>query len=114
MRHLLQFVLLLTLLAWLTPPAQAQAKFFGAGAINGQLTTVDPVPVLPANTILNDIIFVVCWVRSISNTTTVAEYTQVAQVDTGTGDHRIFWKRHDGTEGNPTCNRDTSAGAFGR
>src|SRR3989304_10223633 len=114
MKRLLQFVTLLAAFLWLAVPAYSQAKFFGAGAIAGQTLTTDPVPAPPASTLTNDIIFVVCGVPSTTNTTTVSEYTQVAQGDTGTGDHRIFWKRHDGTESNPTCDRDTSADSFAR
>lgn len=113
MRRLLQLALLLALLAWCAP-ASAQVTYVGAGAIDGDTLTTDSIAPLPAGTQTNDILLVYCWVRSTTNTTTVTGYTEIDQVDTGTGDHRLFWKRHDGSEGSATCDKDTSADSYAR
>jgi len=90
-------------------PASATVTYVGAGALGAATLTTDATAALPAGTQADDILFVYCWSRDTGDTTTVTDYTEVAQVDTSTGSHRLFWKRHDGSEGTATCNHDTSS-----
>ncbi len=114
MKRLFQLALLLSALAWCVP-ASAQISFVGGGAIGGATTTTDATAALPASTLANDILFVDCWVRSTADTTVVSGYTAVeANIDTGTGSHSLFWKRHDGSEGTATCNKSASADSYAR
>ena len=105
---ILLFLLLLGL------PAGAQITYFGEGAMGFGLTTDDVTAALPASTAADDIIFVHCYVRDTTNTSVITDYTEFAQLDTANADHRWFWKRHDGSESNPVCDKDVSADAYAR
>lgn len=113
MKRLLQLVTLLGALAWCVP-ASANITYVGAGAMDSDTTTTDSIAPLPASTATDDILLVYCWVRNTGDTTAVSGYTQVAQVDTSTGSHSLFWKRHDGSEGSATCNKSASADSRAR
>lgn len=94
-----------------TVPLQVDAAvtYIGAGALGGATLTTDATAALPANTQVDDILIIHAWTRSTADTTVITGFTEFAQVDTGTGSHRWFWKRHTGTEGNATCDHNQSA-----
>jgi hypothetical protein len=92
---------------------QAQITFFGTGGLTASSSGNLSVP-LPASTAANDIILVHCYSRDTTDTTTITDYTEIAQFDTASASHRWFWKRHDGSEPNPTCTHDTASNQYGR
>jgi hypothetical protein len=104
---------LLLILALLCSPAWADITFFGAGAIVGH-ATADVTVTLPASMVTDDIILIHCYTRDTTNTTTITDYVEIAQVDTTAADHRWFWKRHDGSEADPVCVTNTAVNNFGR
>lgn len=89
-------------------------SFVNAGAIVAATSTTDPTVPLPASMQADDIILIHVYVRSTTNTTVISGYTEIAQVDTANADHRWFWKRHSGSESDPTANRDASADCYAR
>ena len=91
--------------------AEAAVSYVGAGTLGAAASAgADPTAALPASTQANDILIIHAWTRSTSDTTTITDFTEITQVDTGTGSHRWFWKRHDGSEGTATCNRTGTTG----
>lgn len=77
-------------------------------------TGADVVVPLPASMQTNDIILIHVYVRNTGNTTTITDYTEIAQLDTANADHRWFWKRHDGSESNPTAANSVATDTYAR
>lgn len=91
--------------------ARAAVSYVGAGALGAAAAAAaDPTAALPASTQTNDILIIHAWTRSTADITTIAEFTEFAQVDTALGSHHWFWKRHDGSEGTATCDRTGTTG----
>lgn len=108
MKRLLQLIGSLTLLLCVTAISQAQVTV-SVGALGSAVTTTDAQAAPPAGTQVNDVAFIYAWTRDTTDTTTITGYTEVAQVDTSTGSHRLFWKRLAGASGTETCDHNTSA-----
>jgi hypothetical protein len=98
----------------LEPEPISGPQYACAGALGANTTTADATAAVPSCATTNDVLIIHAWTRSTSDTTTVSEFTEFAQVDTTTGSHRWFWKRHDGSESTATCDHNQSADNYCR
>lgn len=94
--------------------------FFAAGALFAAAAGTSITPVIPASCVANDIMVFVGMCNVAATLTKPADYTSFTGSPSNNANQSIMacWKRHTGTESNPTASSSTTgsatAGLYGR